>query len=137
MRTLLIFVSLMPAWVVAEEVTIKVGMCREEVICLIQKYGAYDITRGMALIGGSREHPLKEIYWEFADYDAIIALSAREGGKVQGLSYWKKEGFKESLVSRGKSEQKITSLKIDMISKEVTVDLKPPPKKQGLAKNRS
>ena len=136
MRTLLPFISLMPASGIAEEVTIKAGMCREEAICLIRKHGAYDITGGMALGGGSREHPLKEIYWEFADYDAVIEVSARPGGKVRRLSYWKKKGFNESLISRGKSEQKITSLKIDTTSKEVTVVIEPPPQKRGPAAKR-
>ncbi len=121
MRTLLLTFLLLPLTTFADEVRIALGMSREEAVALIKKHSGTDITPGMEVVGPKGEWPLKGIYWEFRDYDAIITLSAKDG-KVTGMTFWRKKDFGESKSQRAKTEQSITTLKIDTKTKEVSIE---------------
>ena len=98
------------------------GMKHDEAVALIQKHGGIDITPGLALVGPKGEHPLYGYNWSFRDYDAIIELSPRDG-KLDRLSYWTKKDFRESKSHRVKTEQSISTLKLDTVTKGVFVDI--------------
>jgi hypothetical protein len=127
MRTLLFVFLSLHLTAFADEVRIAVGMDRDKAVDLIKLHSGKDITSGLAIIGPKGEWPLKGIYWAFRDYDAIIALDAKEG-KVVGLSFWTNKDFDESKSHRAKTEQRITALKIDTKTKGVSIEKK---KKQG------
>jgi hypothetical protein len=104
-----------------EEVRISVGMKRDEAVSLIQKYGGHDITPGLEIVGPNGEHPLHGYYWSFRDYDAIIELSPRDG-KIERITYWTKKDFGESKMHRDKTEQSVTTLKLDTKTKGVSIE---------------
>ncbi len=123
MRILIALFLLLPHAALAEEVRIAVGQSRDEVIALIQKHGATDITPGMEIVGPKGEWPLQGIYWEFRDYDAIIALTPKDG-KITAMTYWTKKDFDESKSHRAKAEQGVTTLKLDTKTKGVSIEKK-------------
>ncbi len=51
----------------------------------------------MEVVGPKGEHPLAGIYWEFKNYDGIIALATKDG-KIAGITYWTKKDFGESKI---------------------------------------
>jgi hypothetical protein len=112
MRTVILALLLLPLVAFAEEVRVAVGQSRDEVVGTIKKHGATDITPGMAIVGPKGEHPLTGIYWEFRDYDVIIELTAKNG-KVVRMLFWTKKNFGKSRSHRAKTEQSISTLKLD------------------------
>ena len=126
MRTLLILLLLLPLAALSEEVRITVGMSHAEASAIIKKHSGKDITSGMAL--GADAHP--GLYWSFRDYDAIIELPSRDG-KVEHITYWTKKDFGESKNHRAKTEQRITTLKLDTKTKAVSIEK--PKSKKGAA----
>jgi hypothetical protein len=123
MRTLLILLFLLPLTALSEEVRITVGMSHAEAVAIIKKHSGRDITSGLALGGGA--HP--GLYWWFRDYDAVIELPSR-GGKVEHITYWTKKDFGDSKDHRAKTEQSITTLKLDTKTRGVSIE-KPKAKK--------
>lgn len=121
MRTLFILLLLLPLTALCDEVRIAVGMKRDDAVATIQKHGGVDITPGLAVVGPKGEHPLRGFYWSFRDYDAIIELSPRDG-KIERMTYWTKKDFGESKSHRAKTEQSITTLKLDTKMKGVSIE---------------
>jgi hypothetical protein len=125
MRTSFLLLILLPLTAFSEEVRIAVGMKRDDALVIIQKHGGVDITPGLAVVGPKGEHPLKGLYWEFREYDAIIQLSARDGN-IERITYWTKKDFDESKSQRAKTEQSITTLKLDTENRGVSVEKSKP-----------
>jgi hypothetical protein len=123
MHTLIAIFLLLPLVAVAEEVRITVGQSHDDAVTLIKKHGASDITPGLAVVGPKGEHPLRGIYWEFRDYDAIITVAAKDG-KVTAITFWTKKDFGESKSHRAKTEQSITTLKLDTKTRGVSIEKK-------------
>lgn len=123
MRILMATFLLLPVVGFAEEVRITVGQSHDDAVALIKKHGATDITPGLAIVGEKGEHPLRGIYWEFRDYDAIITLAAKDG-KVSAMTFWTKKDFGESKSHRARTEQNITTLKLDTKTKGVSIEKK-------------
>ena len=127
MRTSLILLFLLPLAALGEEVRITIGMKRDEAVAIIRRHGGVDITPNLAVVGPKGEHPLRGYHWEFRDYDAIVEISPRDG-KIERMTYWTKKDFGESKNHRAKTEQNITTLKLDTKTKAVSIE-KPKPKK--------
>jgi hypothetical protein len=123
MRTLVAIFLLLPLAALAEEVRIAVGQSRDDVVALIQKHGATDITPGQEVVGPKGEWPLKGIYWAFRDYDAIISLTAKDG-KITEMTFWTKKDFRESKSYRAKTEQSVTALTLDTKTRGVSIEKK-------------
>jgi len=123
MRAFIFSLLLLPVAVFADEVCVEVGQSRDKVVATIKKHGATDITPGMEIVGPKGEHPVTGVVWQFADYDAVIQLSVRDGTVVH-IAYWTKKDFGESKSHRAKSEQSITTLKIDTKTKGVSIEKK-------------
>ena len=121
MRTLIAILLLLPLAALAEDERIAVGQNRDDVVALIQKHGATDITPSLEVAGQKDEWPLKGIYWKFRDYDAIITLTAKDR-KITAMTYWTKKDFSESKSHRTKAEQSITALKLDTKTKGVSLE---------------
>jgi hypothetical protein len=123
MRTLFLGFLLLPLATFADEVRIAVGMSRNDTVALIKQHSGTDITPGLEVVGPKGEHPLTGIYWEFQDYDVIITLATKDG-KVIAMTFWTKKDFGESKSHRAKTEQRITALKIDTKTREVSIEKK-------------
>ena len=130
MRTSLFFLLLVPLTALCEEVRITVGMKRDDAVAIIQKHGGVDITPSLAVVGPKGEQPLRGLFWSFRDYDAIIELSPRDG-KIERMTYWTKKDFGETKNHRAKTEQSITTLKLDTKTRGVSIDKRKP--KNGTA----
>ena len=123
MRTLILALLLLPLAALADEVRVTVGMGCDDAVALIKKHSGKDITPGLEVVGPKGLHPLTGIYWEFEDYDAIIALRSKDG-KVTGMTFWTKKDFGESKSHRAQKEQSITTLKIDSKTRDVSIEKK-------------
>ena len=121
MRTLFLAVLFLPLVALSDEVRITVGMSRDEAVALIQRHSGKDITSGLEVMGPKGEWPLTGIFWEFKDYDAIIAISNRDG-KITRMTYWTKKDFSQSKGHRDETEQRITTLKIDTQTRAISLE---------------
>jgi hypothetical protein len=125
MKPALLTFLLLPTALLAAEIRIAVGMDRDAAIALIQKNGGTDIGDGLAVVGPNGEYPLRGVYWEFREYDAIITITAQHSKvskNITAMTFWRKNDFGESKMHRQKTEQKITTLKLDTATKEATVE---------------
>lgn len=107
MRAFILALLFLPVVTFADEVRVAVGQSRDELIATIKKHGATDITPGMEVVGPKGEHPISGVVWQFADYDAVIWLSFRDGTVVH-MTYWTKKDFGEKHF-----RLLITNLRID------------------------
>lgn len=121
MRAFILALLFLPVVTFADEVRVAVGQSRDELIATIKKHGATDITPGMEVVGPKGEHPISGVVWQFADYDAVIWLSFRDGTVVH-MTYWTKKDFGESKSHRAKTEQSITALKLDTKTRAVSIE---------------
>ena len=92
-----------------------------------------DITSGLEIAGPKGRSSPKGVYWQFRDFDAILALSVK-GGRVDQMSFWSKADFQQDKVHRAKTEQKIAALSLDTKTKKVMVEKvgQPPASNQSL-----
>jgi hypothetical protein len=97
--------------------------CRDEAVATIKRNGGEDVTSGQQILVPKGEPPPSGSYWAFRDYDAVIALAAKDV-KVVGLTFWTKKDFDESKSHRAKTEQRITALKIDTKTRGVSIEKK-------------
>lgn len=125
MRLLIFILFLLPVTVLADEVQIAVGMDRDTTIALIKKHSGADIGPGTEVVGPKDEFPVIGVFWAFRDYDAIITISAPSGkvsGAITAMTFWRKKDFEESKLRRAQTEKRITVLKIDTTTKEVSIE---------------
>ena len=112
---------LIPSIALCEQVRIATGMSANEAKAQIRKIGGADITPNLAVVGPKGESPMKEIYWEFRDYDAVIELIQKEE-KIVALCYWTKKDFSESKSHREESRQLTQSITLDTEKKTAVVE---------------
>ena len=120
---LCLLILLSPLSALSEEIHVAIGMDRDAAIALIKKHGAKDITPGLAVVGPNGEHPLRGIYWEFQEYDAIIGLAV-DKDRITAMGFWSKDDFGKNKSHRAKSEREITDLFLDTQKKSVSIKRK-------------
>jgi hypothetical protein len=121
MKSALFAFLLIPSVALCEQLRIAAGMNAADAKAQIRKAGGTDITGNQAIVGPKGEWPLKEIYWTFGDFDAVIELS-QKGEKIASLCYWTKKDFSDSLTRREDSRQPAKSITLDTEKKSVVVE---------------
>ncbi|MBK8479211.1 MAG: hypothetical protein IPL39_23905 [Opitutaceae bacterium] len=124
MRAIVAFLSLLPALALCETAKIEVGAPLAGAVASLERIGAVDITGGMEIVGPKGEWPLKGIYWEVPDYDAVLELTGKKE-KVGTICFWTKKDFGESKSRREDARCSIKSATFDSEKKTVVVEKAP------------
>lgn len=121
MRAIAAVAVLLPTIVLSETTKIEVGGTWADTAKKLERLGAVDITGGMEVVGPKGEWPLKGIYWETRDYDAVLELSTKKDGVI-AICFWTKSDFSGSKSGREVHRCQVRSVTFDSETKSVQVD---------------
>ena len=103
--------------------TLSLGMSHEAALRIIQECGGLDVTSYQSVVGPNGEWPLHGIYWNLEQYNAVVAIGARDGNVV-GIIYWTIADFDESKLHREKSKRDLKSLTFNQRDKTLVTVLR-------------
>ena len=124
MRAIIAAAVLFPALAFSETTTIEVGATWADTAKKLERVGAVDITGGIEVVGPKVEWPLKGIYWETREYDAVLELMTKKDGVV-AICFWTKADFSGSKSGREDHRRQVRSVSFDSETRSVRIDKAP------------
>lgn len=103
-----------------EKPTIRLGMSHQSVLETIRECGGQDITRSMAIQGPDGERPEDGLYWDLAQYNAILEIVAKDGLVVR-INYWTSADFSRSKNHREETRKIVESVTFEKQTKLLRV----------------
>jgi hypothetical protein len=86
--------------------TIRLRMSHQSALEVIRQCGGQDITRNLAIQGPNGERPDDGLYWDLAQYNAVLEIGAKDG-LVVGIGYWTSADFSKNKEHRADSRKSV------------------------------
>jgi hypothetical protein len=112
--------SKQPAPQTEDKATIRLRMSHRSALETIRACGGQDITSGMAIMGPNGERPEDGLYWDLAQYNAVIEIGAKDG-LVDGIGYWTGADFSKSKEHRAESRKSVESVTFEKQTKTLVI----------------
>lgn len=93
-------------WIEKSRVTLWINTSYEDTLAAIRLCDGVQVGSGSVSGGTFNEKVRNGVFWSFAGYDAIIAISA-DHGKVSSMTYWTRKEFETGDSTRPKTGQSI------------------------------
>ena len=100
--------------------TIRLGMSHQSVLETIRACGGQDITHNLAIQGPKGERPDDGLYWDLAQYNAVLEIGAKDG-LVSGIGFWTGADFSKRKEHRGESRKSVESVKFEKETKTLEI----------------